>query len=253
MKGKNPAFWALLLCAMALVIALVVAAKPTSRRGNGVEQLQFAVGDHLTGQTIADEDRGELDIGSIPGGDRLVIFAWDRCGDCRGAYDSYRLLFALYDSPELNIVFVWDDKIPRADLEAMGVGPGNSYSAMGRCKFTDWVPSYFLLDGGGTLVQKETSLEVMAAYLQERYPVNPQALAVLYPDVELLVLGVDRCGSCKELKESLTAEGKPFQYVLVGQVTSSLYEGDDTVQYDRDGILAGALGLESFPATISLQ
>ena len=232
-----------------LVLLLFKEDKPVSRRENGVQLLNFSVGEELSGYTVFDESEQELDISEIPGSNKLLIFAWDKCGDCKAEYESYRLLFPFYDTDELNIVFIWDNRIPDDDLDTLSIPSRNSYSASDKYKFTDWVPSYILVDENNIIQMKEIDLSMIITHLKANFTPNQQAFSELFGSSDLL-LGVDRCSGCKSAFDELNANDEDFQYWIEGPVTSTMYEDHTDVHYDPHSILSAVFDIDSYPETI---
>lgn len=249
---------------MAVIISVLVAViglllflllskdEPVSRRENSVKLLDFSVGETLSGYAVLDESGRDLDVSEIPGTHKLFIFAWDKCGDCKAEYESYKILFPFYDTEKLNIVFIWDNHIPSEDLNTLGIPAGNSYSASDRYKFTDWVPSYLLVDENNIIQMKEIDLSIIVSHLKENYSPNRQAFTELFGNADLL-LGVDRCHGCKSAYDELKETGDNFQYWVEGPVNSTMYEDDPDIYYDPHSILSAVFDVQEYPEIIEAK
>lgn len=250
MKGKSKIVVAAVIIVLVAIIAalLVLLLAPKARKDNGVPLLNFQQGDVLKGYAVADEDGNELGISDIPGARKLLLFSLDTCGDCRAEYDTYRLLFAAYDQPDFNVAFIWDDRIPYKDLETLDIARGNSYTASGRYKFTDWVPTAMVVDAVGGILLKTADMDELVQWLAQEAEASSAQLAAFLQDRSLL-LGIDWCGGCKAAREKLDAEAVQYVYAIQGNAA----EKEEGVLQDPHGVLSAALGVTEYPALASVQ
>lgn len=157
---------------MLVVLGFLTFMMTKTRKNNGVTQLSFAVGETLSGYDVTAYDGERIDIGNITKKDSLVVFGMDKCRDCIADMPLYKQLYENYNSDELEIVFVWDNAVPVEELENLGIPKEKSFSAMGQYKFTDWVPSYYLIDESNVIF--DTTDDISEAYvLASAYPMNP--------------------------------------------------------------------------------
>lgn len=240
----------------ALVVLLAAAAvgwanRPVPRRENGVELLDFPLGSKLQGYEVYDSQGRALDISQISDTPTLLVFAMDRCGDCRAEFPSYRILLTLFNTEQFQVAFVWDDGIPQADLDKLRIPPSASYSAKGRYKFTDWVPSYYFVDGEDTITAQTKDLAEAASLLPET-TVSPESFRQFSGGLPVL-LGADGCGGCEEaLGKMEEAYGSGFLYFLEGQEAAGK-GGPENALADPCQLLAKAFGVGAYPVSIRLD
>lgn len=244
-----------ILCCICICIITVfsscISSKTTGRKDNGVKQLSFEVGDTLEGYNIYDSNDELLDISEISSKKRFIIFAWDLCGDCKAEYTNLSLLYKLYNSEELNIVFVWDNNIPYDTLNSLGILKSNNYTVKDKYKFTDWVPSYFIVDEDNTIILKSIELKDIVEYFSSEFDYNEEKMKdILYKDINLI--GLDRCSGCvtayNELRDKHIGS---FQYIVMGEPSS--IDIDQNVVVDKYGIISKALKLEELPQIITYK
>lgn len=256
MKRIKVGWKGLLLLVMALFTLFLAAVviwmkRPVPRKENGIRQLHFAVGDRLEGYEVYGPQGEALDISDISDMPLLLVFAMAECGDCRREFSSYRSLLTLFDTDRFRVVFVWDDEIPQEDLDELNIPPEASYTARGQYKFTDWVPTCYLVDATDTIVKETTQMEQAASWLPET-EVTPEAFAQFSGGLPVLV-GIDRCGSCKKAAERMDAlYGGEYLYFLEGreEVTP---EDPANVFADPYRLLSQAFVLEIYPVCIRLD
>jgi glutaredoxin len=232
-----------LLIAVFLVLLIV---KPGSRKTNGVKLLSFSTGEALQGYSVWDSQGRELDVSEISEKETLVVFAMKGCRDCIADYDSYRILFPLYDSENFSVAFVWDDEIPQEQLDKMNIPPEASYSAKGKYKFTDWVPSYYFVDRNDTIVAQTTEMSETAELLPQ-ITVDADSMLRLSGGVPIL-LGVSGCGACKKAVETLEQDGTDYMYVLQEEKLDKA--SDDAIFVDEHKLISKAFQIEEYPTYI---
>lgn len=239
----------LLACAavLAVLLFLILGNRSKPRKENGITQLSFSIGDRLGGYSVTDHEGNEVDIADISGNRTLTVFGMAGCRDCIADFSSYELIFSLYDSEEFSVVFIWDDEIPSSELEEMGIPSEASYSAKGRYKFTDWVPSYYLTDQDDIIVSQTVEVEEAAKLLGD-YSVSAEGFERAFQGMKVLV-GIDRCKSCKDAYEKLLEQGEPFVYMLEGAET---VDGEYQTA-DPNRILAEAFHIENLPVCLYLD
>lgn len=232
---------------LAVLLFLILGGRSKPRKENGITQLSFSVGDKLAGYAVTDHEGNEVDIADVSDTAALYIFGMAGCRDCIADFPSYELIFSLYDSEDFSVVFIWDDEIPSSELEEMGIPSEASYSAKGRYKFTDWVPSYYLIGQDDVIVSQTAEVEEAAKLLGD-YPVSAEGFEKAFQGMKVLV-GIDRCKSCKDAYEKLLGQGDPFVYMLEGAETA---EGEHQTA-DPNRILAEAFHIEDFPVCLYLD
>mgnify|MGYP001036207180 CR=1 FL=1 len=246
------------IAALAAALAVLLAAagvlwanRPVPRRENGVELLDFPLGSKLQGYDVYDSQGRALDISQISSAPTLIVFAMAQCGDCRAEFPSYGALLTLFNTEAFQVAFVWDDAVPQEDLDKLHIPPSASYSAKGRYKFTDWVPSYYFVDGEDVITAQTKDLAEVAPLLPET-AVVPESFRQFSGGLPVL-LGIEGCGSCKEaLGEMEAAYGDSFLYFLEGQ--EAVAEGSKkNVLADPHQLVAKAFGVDTFPASIRLD
>ena len=68
-------------------------------------------------------------------------------------------------------------------------------------KFTDWVPSYYLLDEDGVIQATSTKLQEAIQFLPQKQATSEQLLQLT--DGKPLLVGIDRCDACLKAYTSL--------------------------------------------------
>ena len=239
------------LAALLTAAGVLWANRPVPRRENGIELLDFPLGSKLQGYDVYDSQGRTLDISQRSSTPTLLVFAMAQCGDCRAEFPSYRALLTLFNTKEFQVAFVWDDTVPQADLDKLHIPPSASYSAKGRHKFTDWVPSYYFVDGEDIITAQTKDLAEAALLLPES-TVEPESFRQFSGGLPVL-LGLDGCGSCKEAVEEMEAAyGDSFLYFLEGQ--EAVEEGSKkNVFADPHQLVAKAFGVDTFPASVRLD
>lgn len=245
----------IVILAAVLVVLLAAAAvlfwnRPVPRRENGLEQLSLPLGSKLQGYEVYDSQGRGLDISEISDTPTLVVFAMAQCGDCRAEFPSYRILLSLFNTDQFQVAFVWDDDVPQADLDELRIPPSASYSAKGLYKFTDWVPSYYFVDGTDTITGQTKEIAEVAALLPET-SVTPESFEQFSGGLPVLV-GIDGCGACKKAAEQMEAEHGDYLYFLEGR--EKVTEDDpENVSADPQKLISKAFGLDTYPVSIRLD
>lgn len=232
------------LAVLSVLLLLISGSLPKPRKENGIPELHFSVGDRLAGYPVTDHAGNEVDIADISENEILYIFGMAGCGDCIADFPSYQLVFSLYDSNALSVVFIWDDAVPSKEMEEMGIPLSACYSAKGRYKFTDWVPSYYLVDAEGIIRKQTVEMEEAAEYLED-YPVSAKGFETAFQGKRVLV-GIERCKSCKGAYDRLLEQEEPFVYVLEGAGEA---EGEHQMA-DPHSILSRAFQIETYPVCL---
>ncbi|QHQ61031.1 hypothetical protein Ana3638_09830 [Anaerocolumna sedimenticola] len=236
------------LCIVILTVTflVVLAHKPSTRKTNGVKLLNFSTGEKLQGYTVWDSQGKEIDISDITGKETLVVFAMKGCKDCIADFDAYRILFSLYNSENFSVVFVWDDKIPQEQLDKMNIPPEDSFSAKGKYKFTDWVPSYYFIDENAMITAQTTKISEVAELLPQT-TVNADNMMSLSGGVPIL-LGVSGCGACKKATETLEQDGTDYLYFLQGEKLNE--DTDENIFIDTEKLISKAFNIKEYPVYI---
>jgi glutaredoxin len=239
------------LCIVLLTAVFLVALvlKPGSRKTNGVKLLNFATGEKLQGYTVWDSQGREFDVSEISEKDTLVVFAMKGCRDCIADFDSYRILFPLYNSEEFSVVFVWDNEVPQEKLDEMNIPPEESFSARGKYKFTDWVPSYYFIDENDIIMSQTTEMLEVAELLPQ-ITVNADSMMRLSGGTPIL-LGVNGCGACKKAIEALEQEGTDYLYFLQGEKLNE--DSEESKFADSEKLISKAFHIEEYPTYIYLD
>ncbi len=240
---KISALCIVLLIAVFLFLLIV---KPGSRKTNGVKLLSFTTGETLQGYSVWDSQGRELDISDISEKETLVIFAMKGCRDCMADYDSYRILFPLYHSENFSVAFVWDDKIPQEQLDKMNIPPEASFSAKGKYKFTDWVPSYYFVDNNDMIVAQTIEMSEAAEFLPQ-ITVDADSIRRLSGGVPIL-LGVSGCGACKKAVDTLDQDGTDYMYFLQDEKLNE--SSGEAIFVDAHKLISKALHIEEYPTYI---
>ncbi len=234
------------LLAIAL-LAIALMPKTHGRKGNGVPLHVFNVGDTFSGYTIYNDAGTAIDIGQLQGERKVIIFAWDKCGDCRSQYENYSNLIKLYDNQNLDIIFIWDDKIPVSDMNNAQIPLEKHYSANGKVKFTDWVPTYFVVDKNNKITKSLTDIQDLEEYLSGVYtPKNEALLAFL--DSRLIFFTLEGCSGCATAKNELSENSIVSSLTLYTVLCGEKKENSVFDYHDSNLIYAHALGIDSFPA-----
>lgn len=234
---------------MAIIIAVLLAVsalKPRSRKTNGVKLLSFSIGEKLHGYSVWDSQGKEMDVSDITDKKTLVIFAMKGCRDCIADFDTYRILVPLYNNREFSVTFVWDDKVPQEQLDKLNIPPEVSFSAKGKYKFTDWVPSYYFIDENDIITAQTTKISE-AAELLPQITVNVDSVIRLSNGLPIL-LGVSGCGACKKAVEALEQDGTDYLYFLQGE---ELNENSKKNTFaDPERLISKAFHIEEYPSYI---
>lgn len=234
---------------IAIIIAVYLAVRlfePKSRKTNGVNLLNFSSGEKLQGYKVWDSQGREIDVSEMTEKNTLVIFAMKGCRDCIAHYDSYRIIVSLYNNEEFSVVFVWDDKIPQEQLDEMNIPPEVSFSAKGKNKFTDWVPSYYFVDENNTIKAQTTEMSEVVELLPQ---INPKKdILMRLSNGKPILLGVNGCSACKKAVETLQQNGTDYLYFLQGdKLDEDLYKN---VFADPEKLISKALNIEEYPTYI---
>lgn len=232
------------LTVLGVLLLLISGSLPKSRKENGIPELRFSVGDRLTGYPVTNHAGGEVDIAEVSENETLYIFGMAECGDCIADFPSYELVFSLYNSDDLSVVFIWDDAVPVKEMEEMGIPVSACYSAEGRYKFTDWVPSYYLMDAGDIIRKQTVEMAEAAGYLED-YPVSTKGFEMVFQGKQVL-LGIERCKSCKGAYDRLLEQDEPFVYVLEGVEEAT---GGQQMA-DPHSILSRAFQIDAYPVCL---
>lgn len=227
MKRIVPALAALLLCACA----------PAQEPEPEVTRRIFEAGERFAGYEVTAPDGEPTDIALLPGGRRLVLYLSATCGDCIAEFESYELLDELYPG-EAPLSFLWQTAYPAQGELALG----DSYLVPAGLRLGDLVPTYFLLDEGGTILHKSIELrEAVAAFAAETPPEeNARAVAGLLARKGDLLL------------TETAPENSPEHFTVVDCSAEGLPEGIATLR-DSAGILPALSGVGQLPALLTLS
>lgn len=253
MKATGKVKYILLFLIVFLITAVITVwlcflNKPVPRKENGIPVLSFSAGEQLKGYEIADSSGNRLDVGELWDMPSLVVFAMKGCGDCKADYDAYRVLFSLYNTDAFKVVFIWDDEIPQAELDEMRIPPSASYSAEGRYKFTDWVPTYFLLDETGEILFETEHVEEAAQQLPVP-TVTPQGLHALTGGKPLLL--VDDAEKYRDAAVEKNLSEDAFMCFVSGE--ENCEKTNEAVFCDPYDLVSKAFQVEAYPTWIYLE
>lgn len=241
---------------LALVVLVALPLLPRPRKQNGILQLSFAAGQRLEGYEVYNAAGQSMDIADITDRPAMVVFGMATCRDCIADISSYNLLYALYNNADYAVVFVWDDEIPQERLDEMNIPPEASFSARGRYKFTDWVPSYYFVDEADIILDTTTSVDSAADRLSGQ-TVLPAGFAQLAGGQPVLV-GVPGCGACKTAYQGLSDRDTDFVYYLEGvedkeEQAGATTAAGATTRLDPKKLITKAFGIELYPVLISFD
>ena len=234
-----------------LAAPAIWARRPVPRKENGIEQLHFAVGDRLQGYEVYDSYGEGLDISEISDTPTLFVFVMAGCSDCLREFPSYRLLYALFDSNQFRVAFIWDDEVPQKDLDELNIPSEASYSAKGLYKFTDWVPTYYLVDETDTIIDQTKEMAHVVSLLPET-KAKSENLTRLSGDLPVLV-GIDRCGACRRASEQMQATYGEYLYLMEGLEDSPQDDPDAAIWADPHKLVSRAFGLDTYPVCLRLD
>lgn len=243
---KNKRLLVILVCMVALSVAAAAlmyfgaSTKPVTRKNNGIALLSFAVGDKLEGYTVTDSGGNAIDVAQMGSGDTLIVFGMEKCRDCIAEFPTYEMLYPLYHTDALSVVFLWDDGVPKDKMADMGIPEKASFTASGNYKFTDWVPTYYLVNNADEIIAQTTEIDALMEMLAE-YPINPSAFRDHF-QADYILLGEADAEETAQANAQLAQSGRAYACFLQGST-----EAAEGMHGDAHSILSNIFGAESVP------
>ncbi|HBG75903.1 hypothetical protein QBE55_05300 [Eubacteriales bacterium mix99] len=111
-------------------------------------------------------------------------------------------------------------------------------------KFTDWVPSYYLLDEDGVIQATSTKLQEAIQFLPQKQATSEQLLQLT--DGKPLLVGIDRCDACLKAYTSFRRAGESVCYAVQGLETEADASFVDTFA-DPHCIISHAFEIDIYP------
>lgn len=225
------------------IILITIITMITTISCNKDQSIIFKQGDNLSGYTVLDESNQQVKFEEIIDKPTLLIFAWDKCGDCITEFSSYELLSAFYNTEDFQVVYVWEKNLSNN----LSLPQDKMYYLKDRKTYTEWVPTYMLIDSNLDITYMTISLEEMFNIIKGKYQGNKNGLNNLLLNNSIL-LGLERCSSCK--KEIESATDVDFTYYLHETTDMENYKDDDYIKNDPYGILSEVLDIDTYPMWI---
>ena len=137
-------------------------------------------------------------------------------------------------------------------MNELGIDLQQCYTAKGKVKITDWVPTYMIIDNNSKITLKTADAQILVDYLQANNQVIEQGLGSLLRGT-INLIGIDRCSSCQKAFEELqNTESDKFTYIISGEISSERKMSNNIIS-DKYQIIAKTYNCEVFPQKIKVD
>ena len=193
-----------------------------------LESIYLENGDHVSILPVVDTDGKNLSGPPIEKEMNLLVYLSDSCGGCLGSMDTLRDLMGVFGTDEIGYAYLYSNSVPRNLEEKYGISREYCYCLDENLMLATSLPTFYLVDGEGTVVfrtdkleliiQKLIALEIVPqeklveqadAYLLERY------FQAESDKQQIIYFAMKGCGDCEAADELIDSEEVGERYDVV--------------------------------------
>ncbi len=193
-----------------------------------LESIYLENGDHVSILPVVDTDGKNLSGPPIEKEMNLLVYLSDSCGGCLGSMDTLRDLMGVFGTDEIGYAYLYSNSVPRNLEEKYGISREYCYCLDENLMLATSLPTFYLVDGEGTVVfrtdkleliiQKLIALEIVPqeklveqadAYLLERY------FQAESDKQQIIYFAMKGCGDCEAADELIDSEEVSERYDVV--------------------------------------
>ncbi len=193
-----------------------------------LESIYLENGDHVSILPVVDTGGKNLSGPPIEKDMNLLVYLSDSCGGCLGSMDTLRDLMGVFGTDEIGYAYLYSNSVPRNLEEKYGISREYCYCLDENLMLATSLPTFYLVDGEGTVVfrtdkleliiQKLIALEIVPqeklveqadAYLLERY------FQAESDKQQIIYFAMKGCGDCEAADELIDSEEVSERYDVV--------------------------------------
>lgn len=193
-----------------------------------LESIYLENGDHVSILPVVDTGGKNLSGPPIEKEMNLLVYLSDSCGGCLGSMDTLRDLMGVFGTDEIGYAYLYSNSVPRNLEEKYGISREYCYCLDENLMLATSLPTFYLVDGEGTVVfrtdkleliiQKLIALEIVPqeklveqadAYLLERY------FQAESDKQQIIYFAMKGCGDCEAADEVIDSEEVGERYDVV--------------------------------------
>ena len=193
-----------------------------------LESIYLENGDNVSILPVVDTDCINLSGPPIEKEMNLLVYLSDSCGGCLGSMDTLRDLMGVFGTDEIGYAYLYSNSVPRNLEEKYGISREYCYCLDENLMLATSLPTFYLVDGEGTVVfrtdkleliiQKLIALEIVPqeklveqadAYLLERY------FQAESDKQQIIYFAMKGCGDCEAADELIDSEEVSERYDVV--------------------------------------
>lgn len=193
-----------------------------------LESIYLENGDHVSILPVVDTGGKNLSGPPIEKEMNLLVYLSDSCGGCLGSMGTLRDLMGVFGTDEIGYAYLYSNSVPRNVEEKYGISREYCYCLDENLMLATSLPTFYLVDGKGTVVFRTDKLELIIqkliameivpqeklieqadAYLLERY------FQAESDKQQIIYFAMKGCGDCEAADELIDSEEVSERYDVV--------------------------------------
>ncbi len=193
-----------------------------------LESIYLENGDHVSILPVVDTGGKNLSGPPIEKEMNLLVYLSDSCGGCLGSMGTLRDLMGVFGTDEIGYAYLYSNSVPRNVEEKYGISREYCYCLDENLMLATSLPTFYLVDGKGTVVFRTDKLELIIqkliameivpqeklieqadAYLLERY------FQAESDKQQIIYFAMKGCGDCEAADELIDSEEVGERYDVV--------------------------------------
>lgn len=224
-----------------------------------VESVYLENGDSVSILPVIDANGESLSGPAIEKDMNLLVYLSDSCGGCIGSMGTLRDMMGVFGTDEIGYAYLYSNSIPRNLEEKYGISREFCYCLDENLMLATSLPTFYLVDGEGTVVfrtdkleliiQKLIAMEILPqeklieqadSYLLERY------FQTESDKQQIIYFAMKGCGDCEAADELIDSADVRGRYEVV-RIYRDKAEDDGEIG-DGCGLFREVYGISWYPS-----